>query len=616
MKNSHPLSRASKRFFQAFRYGGQTLRLVWESDPRLTVALILLTAMVGLLPAAAAYLGKQIINAVVDAARTGDPAASSVWLFLAAEGVVVVCLAAGQRALSINQQLLRAKLGHRVNTMILEKSMTLSLEQFEDSEFYDKLVRAQREASSRPLSLVQRYLSLLQNTITLTSFAVLLIGFSPWAVLALALSALPAFIAEAKFSGDAFRLFRWRSPERRKQVYLETVIAREDFAKEVKLFGIAPRLLQRYQSLFHKLYLEDRKLALRRGGWSFTLGLLSTLGLYAAFAWVVLAAAENRITLGDMTMYLLLFRQGQSSVSASLTALGGMYEDNLYLSTLFEFLGHPPLRAAGERTEGERPGDGLRLEQATFRYAGTAHDAVDRVTLHIPDGSVTALVGANGSGKTTLIKLMTGLYASSSGCVLLDGTPTSAWKRDKLNRQISVIFQDFVKYQFTAGENIGVADPSHFEDSAAWQKAAERAAAAELIQSLPESYQTQLGRWFQKGVELSGGQWQKLALARALIKSKARFIILDEPTAALDARAEAEVFHQLRRMTRERGCSVVLVTHRLSNVQWADQVAVLDQGRIAELGSHSALLKRRGIYHELFQIQAQPFKRNEEHRSP
>ncbi len=301
-----------------------------------------------------------------------------VFTLVAIEALIVAAIAGAQRGISLCQALLRAQLGQRVNVMILEKAITLELAQFEDSEFYDKLTRARREASSRPLSLVNRTFGLGQNLISLVSYGVLLVQFSPWAVLILILAGLPSFVAETRFSGEAFTLFRWRSPETRMQIYLETVIAREDNVKEVKLFGLGPLLLQRYRDIFQRLYQADQSLAIRRDGWGFVLGLIGTAALYGAYAWIAFATVVSRITLGQMTMYLMLFRQGQSAVSAILSAIGGMYEDNLYLSTLYEYLETPVALPTAVNKSGPHPHDGVRFEGVSFTYPGASDSGAER----------------------------------------------------------------------------------------------------------------------------------------------------------------------------------------------------------------------------------------------
>lgn len=594
-----------------FRYGGRAIRLVWLTSRGLAVALFVLSLVGGVLPAAVAWVGKLIVDAVVDAmARGSGLSLSEVALgvgrpalyYVALEALLVALIAANQRALSVVSSLLRALLGQRVNVMILDKAMELSLPHFEDSELYDRMTRARREASSRPLSLVMKTFGLVQAGIALISFGGLLLAFSGLAVLILALAAVPAFLVETRFSGEAFRLFKWRTPETRQQMYLETVLAREDFAKEVQLYGLGPRLLARYQEIFETLFAEDRKLTLRRGGWGYVLGLLSTLSFYGAYAWIALSAMGGRISLGEMTMYLLVFKQGQSTLASALTALGGMYDDNLYLSNLYGFLDETVTPQSGTATVGDQPGDGIRFEGVGFTYPDAERPAVSDIDLHLRPGQKMALVGENGSGKTTLIKLMTRLYEPTQGRITLDGLELSAWDPTALRARIGVIFQDFARYQMTVGENIGAGDVRAFDDAARWKAAAEKGLADPFITELPQAYETQLGRWFKGGRELSIGQWQKIALSRAFMRTQADILVLDEPTASMDAAAEMQIFERFRAMTQNQ--MAVLISHRFSTVRMADQIVVLGGGRILERGSHSELVAQSGHYAHLFSLQA------------
>ncbi len=593
-------------FFGVFRYSRRALELVWRTNRALTIAFALLTVVAGVLPALTAYVTGLIVDAANSAIRAGSRDAGQVVDLVLLEGVLVASIAAAQRGLTFCQSLLRAQLGQRVNEMILEKALTLTLAHFEDSEFYDKLTRARREASTRPLSLVTSTFGLLQNALSLVTSGALLVRFSPWAVAVLLLAGVPAFVAEAKFSGDAFRLFRWRTPETRMQTYLETVLAREDHAKEVKLYGLGRRLLERYRAIFRTLYGQDRALTIRRDLWGFSLGLIATAALYGAYAWIGISTVRGLLTLGQMIRYFTLFRQGQGAVTAILSCLGGMYEDNLYLSTLYEYLETPVPEPSGTLVRGPDPADGIRFETVSFTYPGAQQPALEGVSLHLAPGRSLALVGENGSGKTTLIKLLTRLYAPTEGRILLDGRDLAEWDEGALRERIGVIFQDFNRYQMLVGENVGAGDERYFEDEARWRAAAAKGTASEFVETLPAGYRTQLGKWFRDGRELSGGQWQKIALSRAFMRTRADILVLDEPTAAMDAQAEAEIFAHFRQLAESR--ITILISHRFSTVRMADEIVVLERGRIIERGSHEELIRLAGRYAHLFTLQARGYR--------
>lgn len=584
------------------------MRLVWDTSPKLAFWFCFLTVFAGALPGAVAYVSKLLVDAVLQASQSPDDLQlrQAAFNIVGIELLLVVAVAAFQRGLSTCSALLRALLSQRVNQIILEKALTLSLAHFEDAKTYDKLSQARRRASSKPLSLVERTFGLIQNCISLVTYGALLLSFSPWAVLLLIVAGIPAFAVETAFSGEAFRLFKWQSQETRQRAYLEMLMAREDYVKEVKLFNLGPLLLERFNAIFHRLYKQDRDLTLRRSFWGFALGLLSTVGLYGAYLWVVYETVQGNITLGDMTMYLLVFKQGQAAVTSSLSAIGLMYEDNLYVSNLYEFLDEPVEPTPGTAKKGAKPGDGVRFEGVKYKYPGATGWALDGIDLHLKPGEKLALVGENGSGKTTLIKLLTRLYEPSEGRILLDGTPLLDWDLQTLRERVGVIFQDFVRYQFLVGENIGVGDVENFEDQERWEKAAQKGLSDEFISDLPLGYQTQLGRWFKDGRELSGGQWQKVALSRAFMRLKSDIVVLDEPTSAIDAEAETKIFDHFRKATEDQ--MAILISHRFSTVRMADTIVVLQGGRIIEKGTHEELVELGGRYAQLFEMQAAGYR--------
>jgi len=593
-----------------FRYSGVAIEIVWRASPALTIVMALATLAAGLLPAAIAWVGQLIVDAVV-AAIEADGAArdalqAQLLQYVLIEAGLVVLMTGAQKINTVCQSILRALLSNEVNVMILEKALTLELANFEDSEYYDKLVRARREASSRPLSLVIATFDLIRDGISLISYGFLLLQFSIWAVLLLSFAGVPAFMAEAKYSGEAFRNQRRRSSERRMQVYLEMVLTREDGVKEVKLMQLGRLFLQRYVDIFKNIYKEDRNLVLRRGFWGYMLGLIASAAFYFAYGWVAFAAVAGAITLGQMTMYIAVFRQGQGAVTSCLASINRMYEDNLYLSNLTEYLGHNVPEPTGDRTEGPQPEDGIRFEQVSFHYPGAERPALDAIDLHIRPGESLAIVGENGSGKTTLIKLLTRLYTPTGGRILYQGLDLQEWDINALREKLGVIFQDFARYQLKVGENIGVGDKEFINDRPLIEEAAEKGLAAEFIKHMPAQYDTQLGTWFRDGQDLSGGQWQKIALGRAFMRSRAEVLILDEPTAAIDARAEADIFAHFRELTANR--ISIIISHRFSTVRIADQIVVMEHGQILERGDHESLLALGGQYATLFELQAKGYQ--------
>ncbi len=591
---------------EAFRQVPATFRLVWRADARGTAALAALTGVVALLPAGIAWVGKLIVDAVVAASAGRGSSGRVTELVLIELGLMTVSMAAG-RLLGLQRELLRARLGNAVNERILQKALELELRHFEDADVYDKMQNARREASSRPLSLVVQAFAIAQNAVTLAALAALLVRLSPWSVLVVVASSFPAFLAEARVAAAAFRLTSWRAPEGRRLNYLEWILTRDSHVKEVKLFGLGPLVLGRYRALFSKFYGEDRRLAVRRMVHGIAFGAVSLGAFYAMYVVVAGRAARAEISLGDLTLYLSVFRQGQGAVQAILTAMGGMYEDALYMSNLFAYLAIP---TTGERPRHEPtplppPGRPQRLEirDVSFRYPGRAGWALRHVSLVLEPGEKLGLVGENGAGKSTLVKLLLRLYDPTEGEILYGGVDLRDMPIAALRERIGAVFQDFVRYQFTAAENIGLGSPEHVDDRARIEEAARRGGAAAVIEALPRSYDTVLGGWFEAGQELSAGQWQKLAVARAFMRERAEVLLLDEPTASIDAEAEHELFERFRALAAER--TAIVISHRFSTIRTlADRIVVLHAGRVEELGSHRELIERDGRYAHLFRLQA------------
>jgi len=570
----------------------------------------MMTLFVAAVPPAIALAGKRIVDAVV--AKSSDDTIKWVGVELG----LVVLQATLTRGLGLVRSVLGSRLGTDVNVAILERATALELRHFEDPEFYDKLSRARREASSRPMSLVTESFALVQNLLTLAGYAALLLQFSGWVVLALMLATVPATIAEMRYSKATFRLRNWRSPDSRRLVYLEYVLANDEHAKEVKLFGLGPMFLARYKELAERFHAEDSKLATRRSIVTTGLSLLATGAFYFSYGAMALLAAASKLTLGNMTMYVLAFRSGQSAFQSILSGIGSIYEHNLYMSNLFAYLDGTVAAedeskamamapALPELTAGVTGEKGIRLENVSFRYPGQAKDdkwVLRNVDLFIPRGQSVALVGQNGAGKTTLVKLVTRLYEPTEGRVLLDGKDLRAWDRNELLARFGVVFQDFNQYQLKLRENVGVGSVEHLEEVPRIERAVAQGGADALVAGMGKGIETPLGRWFQDGVELSGGQWQKVALARGFMREQADILVLDEPTAALDAEAEHAVFDRFRELSR--GKTTLIISHRFPTVRMADRILVLEHGGIAEDGTHAELLAADKTYAHLYSMQA------------
>ncbi|MFP4438943.1 MAG: ABC transporter ATP-binding protein [Chloroflexaceae bacterium] len=595
---------------KAFRNIPRSILLAWQAHRNATIGMALVTLGAAFLPAAQAWVAKLIVDTVVAAITNDLPVGVGVRQalpFLIIEFILITLGAIFSQSRRLLEHILNAHLGHTINTSIIRKALTLDLHYFEDANFYDKLQNARREADFRALSIINTSFLLVQNMITLASFAVILLAFSPLIALILFGATIPAFLAQTRFSSLHFRLLTWRAPEFRRMQYLEYLLTVDSSAKEIKLFGLGEPLLERYNELFWKFYQDDEALAKRRSIISMLWGLLSTASYYGAYAWIIWLTIAGRITLGDMTLYLTLFRQSQGTFQGLFDNTNRIYESGLFMGNLFGFLGlRPQMNSSTQGRTVPRPiQQGIEFRNVSFRYPDREDWALRNVNLCIAPGEKLALVGANGAGKTTLIKLLTRLYDPTEGQILLDSVDLREYDLDDLRTSIGVIFQDFVRYQATARENVGFGQINALADEARIINAAQRGGADEVMSELPQGYDTMLGRWFEQGHELSGGQWQKMALGRAFMRDSG-VLVLDEPTAALDAEREYEIFQRFRELTAGR--IALLISHRFSTVRMADRIAVLEHGTVTEIGSHAELLELDHTYARLFLMQAEGYR--------
>jgi len=597
----------------ALRYIPALGRLIWRTHRGFAAAILALRVLRSLVPVATFWVGKLILDSVL-AAKAGTAPIGDVWSFLAIEIAIVIAGEILARASSLVESLLGDLFSNNMSVTLMEQAAKLDLAQFEDPTFYDHLERARRQTVGR-IALLTLLLSMMQDALTLITLGGALIAYSPWLLLLLLIAVIPSFLGETHFASLAYSLlFRW-TPERRQLDYLRFVGASDKTAKEVQMFGLAPWLTDRYRTLAQKFYEENRSLSLRRGLVSAALSILGTIGYYAAYAIILVRAVRGDITIGMLTFLAASFARGRDVIQGILLSASNVYEQALYLRDLFVFLDMKPTIASkpGAIAVPEPIRHGFMFEDVGFRYPGSDRWAIRHVNLAIRPGERIALVGENGAGKTTITKLIARLYDPTEGRITLDGADLRDYDLARLRRAIGVIFQDFVRYDMRFDENIGVGEIESVRRDldngsgtpASITTAAENSLAASLLPRFARGYQQMLGRRFDEGVDLSGGEWQKIALARAYIRD-AQVLILDEPTAALDARAEYEVF--LRFSELVAGRTAVLISHRFSTVRMADRIVVLRNGAVEEEGSHEELLAKGGLYEELFAMQAAGYR--------
>jgi ATP-binding cassette, subfamily B, bacterial len=592
--------------WQGFR---RVLGLVWEANPGLTTALAVLNVLQGGLPAARAWIAKVLVDVVVAAVSTstGTAALPSVLLLVAAQFALA---AAGQimsTLANICQQLLQEQVSNRIQMLVMRHANQLDLVFFERPKFYDLIQQVQREAAFRPVSMVQTAFGLIRGILTFVSLLALLANLE-WFVAAAALIApIPAFVSSARYGWQGYQMMRWQSPLRRMMNYLTALLTTDTYNKEVKLFTVGDFFIDRFAQLFKRYYAEQRSLVVRRylagAAWS----MLTVLTGSVTFLYVAYRTLVGTITVGGLTLYVQAAEGVSQAFSGVLAGLQTMYEHQLYLKTLFELLDFAPLvRAPEHPLPVRRPmQEGIEFRNVTYTYEGKDEPALREVTFSIAPGETVAIVGHNGAGKTTLVKLLARLYDPTSGQVLIDGHDVREYDPDELRGEFGVLFQDYVSYQFTARENIGIGRVERLEDAPAISDAAAKSGASRVIETLPEGYDTVLGKWFDGGVNLSGGEWQKVALGRAFMRD-AQILILDEPSAALDAKAEYELFSRLQQLAHGR--TAIFISHRFSTVRRADRILVFEEGRLIEQGTHHELLALGGRYAELFNLQAASYR--------
>jgi len=602
-----------KERLEALRYVPALFRLIWRTHRGYTSAMMVLRVMRSVVPVMTFWVGKLILDSVITA-KAAHGSLSQVWRYLVLELAIVLTGEILARASSLIESLLGDLFSNAMSVQLMEHAAKLDLAQFEDPEFYDHLERARRQTVGR-IALLSLLLSMSQDALTLLTLAGALIAYNPWLLLLLAVAVIPSFLGETHFASLGYSLlFRW-TPERRQLDYLRYVGASDKTAKEVQMFGLAPWLTERYRDLSQKFYEENRNLSIRRGIVSALLSILGTVGYYAAYVVILIRAVKGDITIGTLTFLAASFGRGRDVIQSILLSASNVAEQALYLRDLFVFLEMRPTIESppNARLVPAKIQSGFVFENVGFRYPGSEQWAIRNVDLVLRPGERVALVGENGAGKTTITKLLARLYDPTEGRITLDGVDLKEYNLASVRHAIGVIFQDFVRYDMRFDENIGVGEIDSVRADldknngtpTAITAAAENSLAASLLPRFSKGYQQMLGRRFEEGVDLSGGEWQKIALARAYIRD-AQVLILDEPTAALDARAEYEVF--LRFSELVAGRMAILISHRFSTVRMADRIIVLRHGKVEGQGSHEELLLKGGLYAELFTMQAAGYR--------
>jgi ATP-binding cassette subfamily B protein len=601
----------------ALRSIRQFLRLAWQTHPGYATATAILRIVRACVPVVALWIGKLIIDTII-AASAHQAGYSRLWTLLAIEIALAVLGEAMSKASVVIEALFGDLCSNEMSERLIRHAATLDLTHFENAAFYDQLERAQRQTTGR-IGLLGQLLSLGQDAVTFASLAGAVLLYSPWLLALLVVAVVPSFLGETYFTSLEYSLlYRW-TPQRRQLDYLRYLGASDQTAKEVQMFGLADWLVTRYRKLARLFFEENRRLSLRKGIAATGLSLLGLAGYYGAYALILVRAFTGAITVGSLTFLAAAFARSRDVTQRLMLTAGNIYEQSLYIKDLFDFFEMKPtiVSVQGAPQVPAIIREGIVFEDVGFRYHGSDQWAVRHVDLRLAPGERVALVGENGAGKTTLTKLLARLYDPTEGRILLDGVDLREYDLASLRSAIAVIFQDFVRYDLRLEENIGVGEIEEVRESLdhpdgdktrshpAVMEAAAKSMATGLLEGFANGYRQVLGRRFEGGIELSGGEWQKIALARAYIR-KASVVILDEPTAALDARAEYEVFSRFAELVS--GQTALLISHRFSTVRMADRVIVLKEGSVVEEGTHDALLAQNGLYAELFSLQAEGYR--------
>jgi ATP-binding cassette subfamily B protein len=582
-------------------------KLVWQTSPKLTVTNALLRIIRSGIPLSILYVGKLIIDQVVQLTHSPvNTSHSYLWKLIAIELGLAILSDGLSRLTLLVDSLLSDMFSNYTSVKIMQHAAILDLDQFEDSEFYDKLERARQQTVGRTV-LLSQVLSQLQDLITMFFFAAGLIVFNPWLILLLIMAVIPAFIAESYFNDKDYSLSRSQTPERRELDYIRFIGASDETAKEVKIFNLSDFLIERFRHLSNKFFNANKPLIIKRSLWGTVFAILGSLGYYGAYIFIITKTISGNLSIGSLTFLAGSFRQLRSLLEGVLSRFTAVSQGAIYLKDFFDFFNiQPKIKLSINGLPFPNPiKQGFTFKDVGFRYINSERWANRHLNFTLQAGEKLALVGENGAGKTTLVKLLARLYDPMEGAIFLDGHDLREYDLAELRKQVGVIFQDYIRYQMTVSQNIAVGNINEKENRELIIHAARQSLADLLVEKLPGKYDQALGKRFNQGVELSGGEWQKIGLARAYMKD-AQLLILDEPTSALDARAEYEVFQRFSELTK--GKTAVLISHRFSTVRMANRILVLEKGELLEEGSHEELLAKNGRYSELFNLQAMGYQ--------